>query len=363
MSSAGGLDSRIGQVVSERFAIRRLVASGGMAHIYEAEDLSTGRVGALKLLRRRCRTAREAIERLTREASVAARIADRHIVQTLAAGKLDDGEPFIFMELLVGEPLDKVLERRGRLPIGEALEIARQAAQGLCAAHAAAVLHRDIKPANLFLSAGLPSAGQLSGAQLSGAQGRLVKLIDFGVSKLPDQMALTREGFALGTFSYMPPEQMLSAKRVDGRADLYSLGVVLYQCVAGRLPFIARSVPALMRAMEKNEYVPVSHHRLDAPGELDAIVARTVRADPDERFATARELHDALARLAGKALPLRMLSVGCAAPEVPRAPEAAAPAPPIVGVAPAPMSVLPPRPSTGAVLVETIVPKTQRPGE
>jgi eukaryotic-like serine/threonine-protein kinase len=343
MSSEGHLDSRIGQVVSERFAIRRLVASGGMAHIYEAEDLSTGRVGALKLLRRRSRTAREAIERLTREASVASRISDRHIVQALATGKLDNGEPFIFMELLSGEPLDRVLERRGRLPLGEAIEIARQAAQGLCAAHAAGVLHRDIKPANLFLSAE-----------------RLVKLLDFGVSKLPDQLALTREGFALGTFSYMPPEQMLSAKRVDGRADLYSLGVVLYQCIAGRLPFIARSVPALMRAMEKNDYLPVSHHRLDAPAELDAILARTVRAEPGERFASARELHDALTRLASKALPHRMLSVGGAAPAMASPPPALAAR--IVGEAPKPMSVLPARPGTAAVLVETIVPKTQRPG-
>jgi eukaryotic-like serine/threonine-protein kinase len=361
MSGTVDLDSRIGPVVCERFAIRRLLASGGMAHIYEAEDLSTGQVGALKLLRRRCHTAREAIERLTREAAVAARISDRHIVQTLAAGKLGNGEPFIFMELLAGEPLDKVLERRGRLPIEEALEIALQATQGLCAAHAAEVLHRDIKPANLFLVAGLPPPGPLSAGPLSAGQGRLVKLLDFGVSKLPDQLALTREGSALGTFSYMPPEQMLSAKRVDARADLYSLGVVLYQCIAGRLPFIARSVPALMRAMEKNDYVPVSHLRLDAPAELDAIVARTVRADPDERFGSARELHVALARLAGKSLPLRMLSIGSAAPELPRALEAMALAPAIAGVPPKPMSVLSARPCT-AVLVETIVPKTHRPG-
>jgi eukaryotic-like serine/threonine-protein kinase len=355
MSGAeGSVETRIGQVVGERFGIRRLVASGGMANVYEAEDLGTGRVGALKLLRSHFRDAADAIERLTREASAATRLSDPHIVQTLDAGKLASGEPYVFMELLTGQPLDRLLERRGRLPIGEALDIARQAAQGLCAAHAAGVLHRDIKPANLVLSSGnLPA----------------VKLLDFGVSKLPDQLALTREGFALGTFSYMPPEQMLSAKRVDGRADLYSLGVVLYQCLAGRLPFVARNLHALMALMEKNEYVPVSRVRPDAPPEVDAIVERTVRADPNERYGTASELRDALARLCRKSLPFRMLSVGGETPAqtaplpttLPQSPSVPArPAPPMEPERAEPMTVAAVAPRAGSLLIETIVPKTHR---
>jgi serine/threonine protein kinase len=295
-----GLESPAGdptEVVSGRFSIRRLLATGGMANIYEAQDLTTGLVGALKLLRPHARKFPDAVERLSREASVAQRISDPHVVQTLDAGTLASGEPFVFMELLSGEPLDRVLDCRKRLRILEALEIIAQAANGLCAAHAVNVLHRDIKPGNLFLS---------------GRTQAVVKLLDFGVSKLPDRhlRALTREGFALGTFSYMPPEQMLSAKRVDVRADIYSLGVVLYQCVAGRLPFAAKNLNALMASMEKNDFIKVSQIRPDAPPELDAILERSVRADPNERYSTATELRDELTRLCSKALPQPILDVG-----------------------------------------------------
>src|SRR6185436_12760403 len=146
--------------------------------------------------------------------------------------------------------------RRGRLPLAESLEIVAQAAHGLAAAHAADILHRDIKPANLFLVAGPKT---FVGAGLS---------------------SMTREGLALGTFSYMPPEQMMGAKRVDVRADIYSLGVVLYQCLVGTPPFVAKSIPALSNMMAQNEYVRVSRIRPDAPAELDSILERTLRADP-----------------------------------------------------------------------------------
>jgi serine/threonine protein kinase len=330
-------EDRPGQVVAGRFRIRRRVASGGMANVYEAEDLNTGQVGALKLLRAHCRNQPDAIERLSREASVATRVSDPHIVQALDAGKLAGGEPYVFMELLRGESLDQLITRRGRLPIVEALDIAAQAARGLCAAHAAAVLHRDIKPANLFLADG---------------PRRLVKLLDFGVSKLPDQMALTREGFTLGTFCYMPPEQMLSAKRVDGRADLYSLGVVLYRSIAGRLPFVAKSLHGLMSAMEKNDYVPVSRLRADVPPELDTLLGRTLRAEPKERYASAAELLDELTRLGRRSLAHRTLTVGATPPpavSVPaRQPERAAP-----------KSRAPALSRPGFPLVETVVPKTR----
>jgi serine/threonine protein kinase len=298
-NAAGDL---IPEVLSNRFSVQRLIATGGMANIYEARDLTTGRVGALKLLRPHSRRLRDAVERLSREASAATRISNPHIVQTLDAGTLACGEPYVFMELLNGEPLDQLLERRRRLRILEALEIVAQAARGLCAAHAMKVLHRDIKPGNLFLS--------------GGHEHTTVKLLDFGVSKLPDLhlRPLTREGCALGTFSYMPPEQMMSAKGVDERADIYSLGVVLYQCVAGKLPFMAKNVDVLMTAMQKDEYTKLSAIRPDAPRELDAILERSVRGDPDQRYATAQEMHDALARLCDKALPQPTLAIGDMAP-------------------------------------------------
>ena len=294
----GDREDPAGRLIAGRFVIRRLVASGGMAKVYEAEDLRSRRVGALKLLRSHCRTAPDAIERLAREGAAATRISGPHVARAIAAGRFANGEPYLFMELLEGLSLRDLLERRGRLGLQEALQIIERAARGLCAAHAAGILHRDIKPANLFLA--------------GGEQQAQVKLLDFGVSKLPGHRALTREGLALGTFSYMPPEQMMSAKRVDARADLFSLGVVLYECLAGRLPFSAKSVRELMQRMETNDYLPLRNVRPDAPPEVDAIIARTVRADPAERFASARELRDALTPLCERALPQRTLAVGAA---------------------------------------------------
>jgi eukaryotic-like serine/threonine-protein kinase len=332
--------SALSEVVSGRFRMRRLVAFGGMANIYEVEDLETGRVGALKLLKARFRNVPDAVERLSREAAVAAQVSDPHIVETLDAGRLSTGEPFLFMELLSGEPLDRVISR-GRLPISEAIEIVAQAAHGLIAAHAADVLHRDIKPANLFL---------LSGPKT------FVKLLDFGVSKFvgTGQLSMTKEGLALGTFSYMPPEQMMGAKRVDVRADIYSLGVVLYQCLVGTPPFVAKSIPALSNMMAQNEYVRVTRVRPDAPAELDAILERSLRADPRERYAGVREFREDLVRLSRRSLPQRTLSVGAELPvrtEARRAPlESGAALPRAVRSAPL----------GKASAVETIVPRTRR---
>ncbi|HVZ37131.1 MAG TPA: serine/threonine-protein kinase [Polyangiaceae bacterium] len=344
--------SRLTGIVSGRFRILRVVARGGMAEIYEAEDLKSGRRGALKLLQRRFREVPAAVERLGREASAAGRIAHPHIVQTLDAGRFDSGEPFLFMELLAGESLDRVLACRGPLPVALAVEIALQATRGLCAAHEAVVLHRDIKPANLFLLAG-PECH--------------VKLLDFGVSKLvvTGLQSLTQEGLPLGTFSYMPPEQMMGAKRVDGRADLYSLGVVLYECLAGRPPFLARSIRALSNLMAQNTCPLVSELRPEVPPELAALLVRLLRANPKERPETARVLCDELAALlrdpldhatpiaarpASSALqPQRTLSIG----EPARA--AAAPPP---EQKPAPRSKRAPRPR--GPLVETIIPRSRK---
>lgn len=343
--SSGG---RLSEVVGGRFCIRRLVAYGGMADVYEAEDTQTARVGALKLLKARFRHVPSAVERLSREAQAASRIADPHIVETLDAGRLASGEPYLFMELLAGEALDRVLARRGRLPLTEALQVALQASRGLCAAHAAGVLHRDIKPANLFLVAGPQT---------------LLKLLDFGVSKVvgSGMHALTQEGHALGTFSYMPPEQMMGAKRVDERADLFSLGVVIYQCLVGKPPFAARSIPALSNLMAKNEYAHLAQVRPDAPPTLDALVAHMLRADPAERLPSASALREELTRIsesrsaperamgdAARLAPHRTVNVGEGPPSRPPRAEPRKSDP----------AGRPGRPS--APLVETIVPRTRK---
>jgi serine/threonine-protein kinase len=353
--------SALSEVVAGRFRMRRLVAFGGMANIYEVEDLQTSRVGALKLLKARFRNVPDAVERLSREAEAASQISDPHIVETLEAGRLPTGEPFLFMELLNGEPLDRVIARRGRLPIGESIEIAAQAAHGLATAHAAGILHRDIKPANLFLVSGSDAA------RGNPAPRMLVKLLDFGVSKFVGggNHSLTREGLALGTFSYMPPEQMMGAKRVDVRADIYSLGVVLYQCLAGTPPFVAKSIPALSNMMAQNEYVRISQLRPDAPAELDAILERSLRADPSERYAGVREFREDLLRLSRRSLPQRTLSVGEPLPAPVRAERRPLSSAAMSSGAMAPANgAVPVNPMSNKVnkasIIETVVPRTRR---
>jgi serine/threonine protein kinase len=286
----------IGAVLSGRFRVRRLVAKGGMASVYEVEDALTRRRGALKLLQPRYAASLDAAERMSREASAAARIGNPHIVETFDTGSLDTGEPYIFMELLEGEALDATIARRGRLPFSEAANLVGQAASAIAAAHDAGVLHRDLKPSNLFLV---------------GRSEPFLKVLDFGVSKFfgGGFRTLTKEGSALGTFAYMPPEQMMAAKRVDARADVYALAVVLYECVVGALPFRAASVPELNQLKLKNEHVRVSQLRADTPPAFDALLERALRADPHERFDTMRELGAQLARVFEHSMVQRTVSV------------------------------------------------------
>jgi eukaryotic-like serine/threonine-protein kinase len=287
----------IGAVLSGRFRVRRLVAKGGMASVYEVEDGLTRRLGALKLLQPRYAASPDAVERMIREASAAARIANPHIVEMFDAGRLDTGEPFIFMELLEGEALDATIARRGRLSFAEAANLVGQAASAIAVVHDAGVLHRDLKPSNLFLV---------------GGDEPFLKVLDFGVSKFFGSgfRTLTKEGSTLGTFAYMPPEQMMAAKRVDARADIYALAVVLYECVVGALPFRANSIPELNHLKLKNEHVRVSQLRADTPPAFDALLERALRADPHERFSTMSELGAQLARVFEQSVVQRSVSAG-----------------------------------------------------
>ena len=286
-----------GQVLSQRFRVRQRVAAGGIATIYEVEHLITRRLGALKLLHPLYAASSEAVERLIREASAASRIANPHVVETLDAGRLDTGEPYVFMELLAGESLASLLERQGRVPFTQAMDIARQAGTGLEATHKAGIVHRDIKPANLFLVA-KPKG--------------FLKLLDFGVSKFSafGLDTLTQEGRALGTFLYMAPEQMTGAKNVDARADIYALGVVLYECVTGCLPFAAKSIPELALRMGQNDYTPASRLRSDTPVGFDTLMARCLRADPAQRCPTMKDFLAELAAIHQRSSISQTLSIG-----------------------------------------------------
>jgi serine/threonine-protein kinase len=273
-------------VVAGRFRVVRLLGEGGMGAVYEVEHEFTKHRRALKLLHGELSDNREAVGRFLREASAAGRIGSRHIVETFDVGQLDDGTPYLVMELLRGESLADRLERlQGTLPVNEALDLVRQAAIGVQAAHTAGIVHRDLKPENLFIVEG-PEP--------------LVKILDFGISKfdpaLTGSPSLTTDGATMGTPYYMSPEQVRASGPIDAQSDVYALGVVLYECVTGKRPFEAETLPALVVLIHDGQYPPPSAVRPSVGKNLDYIVTRAMAREKTERFQSAADLAIALER-------------------------------------------------------------------
>jgi serine/threonine protein kinase len=268
-----------GHVVADKLSIVRVLGTGGMGDVYEVQHVFTKHRRALKMLHRRLAENPEAVARFLREASAAGRIGNPHVVETFDAGQLETGEPYLVMELLSGEALDAVLEREKRLPPSRAMELVAQAAEGVHAAHQAGIVHRDLKPANLFVASG---------------DRPFVKLLDFGISKFSsidvDQKALTRDGALLGTPHYMSPEQVRGDPNVDARADVYALGVVLYECLSGERPFDGNTLPELSVRIHEGDYRPLSELCEDLPPGLEAVVTRAMSREPKDRYQSAEEL-------------------------------------------------------------------------
>ncbi|MEM6958905.1 MAG: serine/threonine-protein kinase, partial [Myxococcota bacterium] len=273
-------DSLLGLTIEGRYRVIRRLGEGGMGAVYEAEHRWLGRSVALKVLRSRFGVDSEVRRRFESEARAAATLEHENIVRALDVGRMEDGAPFIVYEYLKGQDLDARMRAEALTP-REAVAVVGTLAKALSAAHARGVVHRDVKPANVMLLEG------------SGVP----KLIDFGISKLESSAMATRTGASMGTPAYMAPEQLVDASRVDGRADVYSLGVMLFQLIAGDLPFRRpalgpRAVPALPRG----------------PSELDPVLKRCLAYRREERW-TAQELVDALSSLtfASPAMPQRQI--------------------------------------------------------
>jgi hypothetical protein len=289
-----------GQIIGDRYRIGVIIGEGGMGVVCAATHVALGTPVAVKLIRGDLKHDPDSVRRFLQEARTAASLKGEHIARVYDVGQLDSGEPYLVMEQLDGVGLDAFVAARGPLTVDEAVGIVLQACEGLAEAHALALVHRDIKPANLFL-ARRPD-GELT-----------LKILDFGISKrLVDsaRKGLTEPGRSLGSPSYMSPEQMLDASLVDQRADVWSLGILLFELLTAETPFGGESVPQVCASVLTAPAPPPSARRPGIDAGLDAVVLRCLEKDPTERYASVAALADALAPFTAR--PIRTGSLGLA---------------------------------------------------
>ena len=256
----------MGEVIAQRYEVQELVGRGGMSSVFKAHDTLLERNVALKILHEHHLEDDEYVERFKSEARTVAQLSHPNIVTVIDRGETD-GRPFIVFEYVDGQTLDQVLARRGALPIDEALEIAIASARGLAIAHRHGLVHRDVKPQNILLNGD-----------------RQPKVTDFGIARSLDvKKGVTQTGTVLGTSNYIAPEQA-SGDRAGPESDVYSLGVVLFELLTGRVPFEGENfVTVAMKHI--NEPAPsVTARRRDVPPRLAAAVSRALAKDPRDRF-------------------------------------------------------------------------------
>jgi eukaryotic-like serine/threonine-protein kinase len=272
----------VGETVADRYALEELVGHGGMSSVYKAKDSLLERHVALKILHDQYSADDDFVERFKREARSVAQLQHPNIVTVIDRGE-ENGRQFIVFEYIDGENLKELVVRKGRLEVRDALEIAVEVARGLAFAHEQGLVHRDVKPQNILLN----------------GDGR-AKVTDFGIARTVDVDGMTQTGTVLGTSNYIAPEQA-SGQRVDAHSDVYALGVVLYELLAGEVPFPGESFVAVAMKHMHEPAPNLLDVRKDVPLRVAAAVDRALEKDPEQRFPTmdafAAELEACLAEL------------------------------------------------------------------
>jgi eukaryotic-like serine/threonine-protein kinase len=275
-----------GDILLGKYRVEGVLGRGGMGVVVAARHLSLDERVAIKFLLPDRLGDDESIQRFLREARAAVRIRSQHIARVTDVGTMDNGAPYMIMEYLEGRNLQDVVAQDGPLPIALVVDLVLQASEALAEAHAQGIIHRDVKPSNLFLSRHADGSPCL-------------KVLDFGISKMPGSHdhALTRTGAIFGSPLYMSPEQLRSARDVDARTDIYSVGVVLYQSLTRRVPFAADDLPQLVYKIMNEAPVSPRALRAEIPAPLEHAILTAMARDRESRFPTIADLAAAIAPL------------------------------------------------------------------
>jgi serine/threonine-protein kinase len=281
----------VGQVIARKYRVERVLGQGGMGIVLAAHHVHLDQRVAIKTLLPEVAIRTEAVARFAREARAAVKIQSEHVARVLDVSELDDGTPFMVIEYLEGTDLSDLFARARRMQPAEVIGYVLQACEALAEAHKLGIVHRDLKPANLFVT-----------RRADGTD--LVKVLDFGISKAPESAgshALTATASFLGSPQYVPPEQLLSTRDVDARADIWAIGVILYEGLAGAPPFVAASLMELASRILQTAPEPLASLRPDIPRALADAIMTCLEKEPSKRFANVSELAAALSPFAAEA--------------------------------------------------------------
>jgi eukaryotic-like serine/threonine-protein kinase len=284
-------DVHEGSVLAGKYRVDKVLGIGGMGVVVAARHLQLDTKVAIKFLLPAMLASPDAVARFAREARAAVKITSEHVARVFDVGTLETGAPYMVMEFLEGGDLASWIQQRGAMPVETALDFVLQACVAVAEAHGLGIVHRDLKPANLFC--------------VRRADGKLsIKVLDFGISKFADTsgsasgMSMTKTSAMMGSPLYMSPEQMRSSKDVDLRTDIWALGVVLYELLAGRVPFNGDTIPEVCVKIATEAPPPFRVYRRDAPEGLEAVVFRCLEKDPGRRYRNVAEFALAMAEFA-----------------------------------------------------------------